>query len=97
MTIRGRSGPRPVENGHVADPMHERAAGAPSQLLEERITCLPITPGSLDLDQLVIGECAVGFAGDSIGQSGVAQPHDRLQLVGEAAQMSALALGERFL
>src|SRR6185312_11559028 len=90
-------GARPVENGHVADPMHQRAAGAPGQLREELVPGVPVTPGGFDLDELVIGERPVGLAGDRIRQSGRPQPNDRLQLVRETAKMASLALGKGWL
>ena len=77
--------------------MHERAAGALRQLREERIPSLAIAPGRLDLDELVIGERPVGLAGDRLRQSGRAQPNDRLQTVGEAAKMAALAFRKLWL
>lgn len=88
-------GPRAIEDRHVADPVHERAARALDQVREERIPGLTIPAGCLDLDELVIGERTVSLAGDRFRQSARAQPNDRLQSVGEAAKMAPLALRKR--
>jgi len=92
----GQVRPGPVEDGHITDPVHQRAGGAAGQFLEELIAGLPVAAGRFDLDELVIGERPVGLAGNGLGQPGIAQPHHRLQLVSEAAQMSALPIGQRF-
>lgn len=85
---------RAVQDGHVADPVHEHACGAPGELIEERIARLPVPARRLDLDQLVIGQRAGGLLRQAFREPGVADLDEGLERMGQAAQVAALALGE---
>ena len=94
MRIFGSLGARPVKHGDIADALHEGAAAALRQAAHQCIARGAVPAGGLHLDELVIVERARRFAHDRLGETGIAQAHDRVQGVGEPAQVSFLALAE---
>ena len=88
---------RAVEDADVADALDERAARLLGQLGEDAVALVAIADAGADLHQLVSAECGVELAGDRRRQAALADQHDGLAPVGEAAQMLLLFLGQAFL
>ena len=90
----GICGARPVKDRDVADALHQGAAAA---LRETRHECLAggaVPAGGLHLDEFVIVQRARRLAHDRLGEAGIAHADDRLQGVGESAQVPFLALAQ---
>ena len=86
--------PRPVEHRAVADALYQRAAGAFGQAGEQRSACRGIGRGGFDLDQLMVGEGALGLTHDGLAEAGRSETNHRLERVCQCAKMTALAFGE---
>jgi len=61
---------RAIEHGDVADAVHEGARGACGERPEERVARFAVPAGRLHLDELVMGEGALGLAGHGFGEAG---------------------------
>lgn len=86
--------PRPIEHRAVADALYQCAAGSFGQAGEQRVACLGIGRGGLDLDQLMVSQGALGLPHDGVGQTGRSEANHRLERMGQRAEMAALAFGE---
>ncbi len=71
----------PVEQGHVADPLHHFRAGRGRQFGQQLIPHVTVADPGAHLDQFVVRECAVQF-GDQVGaEAGIAHEDDRVEVV----------------
>jgi hypothetical protein len=84
-----------VEDCHVADSVDQSAGCTLGQVGEEGVAGFAIAAtGGFHLDQLVIVQGPGGFCCDRVGEAGVTEADDRLELVGKATQVAALLFGE---
>jgi len=85
----------PVKHTHMSHPLHQLTRGSLRQTRKGRVARHAIAHAHTDFDELVIGECAIEFAQNAVRQPGVSQHHERMQRMGEAAQVFLLFLGQR--
>ena len=85
---------RPVEDRDVADALHQGAAAALRETGHECLAGDAVPAGGLHLDEFVIVQRARRLAHDRLGEAGISHADDRLQGVGESAQVPFLALAQ---
>src|SRR5690606_1545995 len=90
-----RLGIAAVHQGHLADGLHQFAAGAAAQLLEQRLAVLALGDPQLDLDQLVVHEGALQLGHHPFAEAIVGDGQDRLQVVTDGFDLFLLLLRER--
>lgn len=90
-----RLGIAAVHQGHLADGLHQFAAGAAAQLLEQRLAVLALGDPQLDLDQLVVHEGALQLGHHPFAEAIVGDGQDRLQVVTDGFELFLLLLRER--
>ena len=89
---------RPVEDGDVADPARHAAADAVLDLVDPGVLLGLAAAGTAlqeaNLDQLVIGELLVDLRQCGVGQAGLAEVDERIEVVRQTAQTLSLGGGE---
>ena len=84
-----------VEDGDVADPLHQGRAAAFRQTGHHRVAGVAVLGGDLHLDQLVVFQSVLDLGHDRIGEAFGADLQHRLQAVGLAAEEAILGVAER--
>ena len=84
----------PVKDADVADALDQFAAGTLREQVERGVAVIAFADPGADFDQLVIGQRAVHFGDDRVGQAVVAEGHDGMEGVAEATQVFLLAFRE---
>jgi hypothetical protein len=77
-------------NGDLSDGLDQLGAGGLAQGRNSFLPRFTILAGHLDLDQLVIVQCALQFFLESFGQAFVAYDDDGLEVVGNGPVFPAL-------
>ena len=78
----------------MADSLHEFGSGTAREQRQCYIAGIALPDSSAYLDQFMIGQGAIQFRHHGVGQPGVAEHHDRVHGMREAAQVLLLFLGE---
>lgn len=78
-------GVSPVEQGDVADPRDERRGGPLAEFVDYRVAVQPVFRAHPHLDKFVMFDAELEFPEQRIGNPGIADCHDRLELVPEPA------------
>jgi hypothetical protein len=77
-----------VQNGDVADALHEGRATRAAELADGCIACLAVADPEPDLEELVMIESAVELGDDGSGDPLHADVDDRLEGVGAASELT---------
>jgi len=74
--------------------LHQLARGTLRQAREGRVARRAIGQAHADFDEFVIGERPIELEQNALRQPGVSQHHERMQRMGETAQVFLLFLGQ---
>jgi hypothetical protein len=74
----------------VAHALHQFRGCAPRQLIQSGVAGGALPDPGAHFDELVIGERAFEFIDHAVGEAGVAEHHQGVQRMGEAAQVFLL-------
>lgn len=74
--------------------MHEFRAGSAGEFRQHSIACLAVSDARAYLDEFVIVQGPSQFGRDALGQPALADQHDRMQRVAEAAEVFSLSVRE---
>ncbi len=85
---------RSVKHEKLADDLHAGGAEFFGELQESRFPLIAVATGNAYLDQFVRGQGAVDLLDDGVGQAGVAEQNDRIQMVRSAAQGQSFVAGQ---
>jgi len=83
-----------IKDGGMADPADDLAFGAIGQRCERVVSRIALHAGDFDLDQFMGLERPRRFRDDGVAHASLADEDNRLQPMGEAAEMTALLVGQ---
>lgn len=83
-----------VKDDGIAEDLRDLARCLLGDVSGDIVSVHPRVVANLHLDELVIGECLVDRSDEAIVDPGFADLHDRLQLVTEGTEMTALFTAE---
>ena len=85
---------RSVQHEKLANDLHARGAERLRDLQEGQFPLVTVVTGNTYLDQFVRGQGAVDLLEDRVGQAGVPEQNDRIQMMRSAAQGQTIVAGQ---